>query len=49
MAELLWVPERNLVPVPAPMPLLHAAMVEPAAVALHGVLKLQVSPAASRW
>jgi len=42
MAELLWVPERNLVPVPASMPLLHAAVVEPAAVALHGVLKLQV-------
>ncbi|MET0864642.1 MAG: alcohol dehydrogenase catalytic domain-containing protein, partial [Nakamurella sp.] len=42
MAELLWVPERNLVPVPGSMPLLHAAVVEPAAVALHGVLKLQV-------
>ena len=38
-------PERNLVPVPARMPLLHAAMVEPAAVALHAVRKLQV-PAA---
>ena len=42
MAELLYVPERNLIPVPAAMPLLHAAMVEPAAVALHAVLKLQV-------
>ena len=42
MAELLWVPEGNLVPVPASLPLLHAAVVEPAAVALHGVLKLQV-------
>ena len=42
MAELLWVPERNLVPVPATMPLLHAAMVEPAAVALHAVRKLLV-------
>jgi len=42
MAELLYVPERNLIPVPASMPLLHAAMVEPAAVALHAVLKLQV-------
>ena len=40
LAELLWVPERNLVPVPASMPLLHAAMVEPAAVALHAVRKL---------
>ena len=34
MSELLYVPERNLIPVPASMPLLHAAMVEPAAVAL---------------
>ena len=42
MSELLYVPERNLIPVPASMPLLHAAMVEPAAVALHAVLKLQV-------
>ncbi|MDF2706679.1 MAG: Alcohol dehydrogenase GroES domain protein [Nonomuraea muscovyensis] len=42
MAELLWVPEANLIPVPADVPLLHAAMVEPAAVALHGVLKLRV-------
>ena len=42
MAELLYVPERNLFPVPAAMPLLHAAMVEPAAVALHAVLKLRV-------
>jgi L-iditol 2-dehydrogenase len=45
MAELLYVPERNLVRVPDGMPLLHAAMVEPAAVALHAVLKLRV-PAA---
>ncbi len=42
MAELLYVPERNLIPVPAAMPLLHAAMVEPAAVALHAVLKLRL-------
>ncbi|MFI7443188.1 galactitol-1-phosphate 5-dehydrogenase [Nonomuraea indica] len=42
MAELLWVPETNLIPVPADVPLLHAAVVEPAAVALHGVLKLRV-------
>ena len=45
MAELLWVPEENLVPVPATMPLAHAAMVEPAAVALHAVHKLR-APAA---
>ena len=45
MAELLWVPESNLVPVPKQVPLLHAAMVEPAAVALHAVRKLAV-PAA---
>jgi L-iditol 2-dehydrogenase len=42
MAELLYVPERNLIRVPADMPLLHAAVVEPAAVALHAVLKLRV-------
>jgi len=45
MAELRYVPERNLIPVPASMPLLHAAMVEPAAVALHAVRKLRVPPA----
>lgn len=42
MAELLWVPEANLVPVPDNVPLAHAAVVEPAAVALHAVLKLAV-------
>lgn len=42
MAERLWVPEANLVPVPAHVPLLHAAVVEPAAVALHAVRKLRV-------
>ncbi len=47
LQELLWVPERNLVPVPATMPLLHAAMVEPAAVALHAVRKLAVPAAGS--
>lgn len=45
MAELRWVPEANLVPVPAHVPLTHAAVVEPAAVALHAVHKLAV-PAA---
>lgn len=47
MAERLWVPEANLVAVPATMPLAHAAMVEPAAVALHAVQKLRVPSAGS--
>ncbi len=42
MAEILSVPEANLVPVPQHVPLVHAAVVEPAAVALHAVLKLDV-------
>lgn len=42
MAEILSVPEANLVPVPQHVPLVHAAVVEPAAVALHAVLKLEV-------
>lgn len=42
MQEFLEVPERNLVKVPSDMPLHFAAMVEPAAVALHGVLKLEI-------
>ena len=45
MMEWLWVPERNLVPVPASMPLIVAATVEPAAVALHAVHKLSVPQA----
>jgi len=36
-AERLWAPEANLVPIPDDVPLTHAAMVEPAAVALHAV------------
>ena len=47
LQERLWVPERNLIAVPATMPLLHAAMVEPAAVALHAVRKLAVPAAGS--
>ncbi|GLW61904.1 galactitol-1-phosphate 5-dehydrogenase [Actinomadura rubrobrunea] len=42
MSERLHVPEANLIPVPPDMPLVHAAMVEPAAVALHAVLKCDV-------
>jgi L-iditol 2-dehydrogenase len=42
MAEFVVVPERCLFPVPAHVPLLHAACTEPAAVALHGVRKMRV-------
>jgi L-iditol 2-dehydrogenase len=42
MGEFVVVPERNLLPVPAHVPLLHAACTEPAAVALHGVRKMRV-------
>lgn len=41
-AEFLRVPEWNLIPIPDPVDLLHAAMTEPAAVALHGVRKLRL-------
>jgi L-iditol 2-dehydrogenase len=41
-AERLYVPERNLIRVPRDFSLLHAACVEPAAVALHAMLKLSV-------
>ncbi len=44
LGEFVTVPERNLFPVPAHVPLLHAACVEPAAVALHGVRKMRVQP-----
>ncbi len=40
--EYLYVPPFNLVPVPKHVDLLHASMTEPAAVALHGVRKLNV-------
>jgi L-iditol 2-dehydrogenase len=40
--EYLWVPEDNLVRVPEKVPLLHAALTEPAAVALHAVRRLGV-------
>lgn len=42
MQEKLVVPERNLVPLPDDMPLVVGAVVEPAAVALHGVLKFSI-------
>ncbi|MFW6181633.1 MAG: galactitol-1-phosphate 5-dehydrogenase [Spirochaetota bacterium] len=41
-AEYVWVPEANLFPVPGEVDLVHAAMTEPCAVALHGVRKLRV-------
>lgn len=40
--EFLQVPEENLLRVPEHVDLLEAAMTEPAAVALHGVTKLQI-------
>lgn len=42
LEERLWVPEANLFKVPDGTPLAHAAMVEPAAVALHAVRKLDI-------
>jgi L-iditol 2-dehydrogenase/galactitol-1-phosphate 5-dehydrogenase len=39
--EYLRVPEANLFPVPDEVNLLHAALTEPAAVALHGIRKLR--------
>ncbi len=42
--ELLWVPEANLVRVPDEVSLLHAALTEPAAVALHAVRRLAPEP-----
>jgi L-iditol 2-dehydrogenase/galactitol-1-phosphate 5-dehydrogenase len=42
MSERMWVPERSIFRVPNDMPLTHAAMVEPAGVALHAMLKVQI-------
>lgn len=47
LQEVLWVPEDNLLPLPPGTPLIHGAVVEPAAVALHGVMKAEVGPHAS--
>lgn len=41
-SEYLHIPEWNLFPVPDEVDLLHASMTEPAAVALHGVRKMNV-------
>lgn len=43
-AEYLYVPEKNLLPVPAHVDTVHAAMAEPAGVALHGVRKFSIKP-----
>ena len=41
-AEYLYVPERNIFPLPDHVNLIHAAMTEPCAVALHGVRKFNL-------
>jgi L-iditol 2-dehydrogenase/galactitol-1-phosphate 5-dehydrogenase len=41
-AEHLWAPEENLFPLPDHVDIVHAAMTEPCAVALHGVRKLSI-------
>jgi L-iditol 2-dehydrogenase len=45
--EYVTVPEFNLLPVPDDVPLLHAAMTEPCAVALHGVRRMRIEPGMS--
>jgi L-iditol 2-dehydrogenase/galactitol-1-phosphate 5-dehydrogenase len=47
LQEVVWVPEDNLVPLPSGTSLVYSAVVEPAAVALHGVMKVEVPPHAS--
>ncbi len=43
-AEYVYVPEKNLFRLPGHVDLIHAAMTEPAAVALHGVGRLEIDP-----
>ncbi|MCF7928704.1 MAG: galactitol-1-phosphate 5-dehydrogenase [Spirochaetales bacterium] len=43
-AEFVYVPRQNLFPVPEGVDLLHAAMTEPAAVALHGIRRMVCEP-----
>ncbi len=45
--EFLYVPQKNLIPLPDGIPLIHAAMTEPSAVSLHGVLKFRIPPHAT--
>ncbi len=42
--EFVYVPENNLVPVPANVDLLHAALTEPCSIAVHGVNHFDVHP-----
>jgi L-iditol 2-dehydrogenase len=43
-AEMVWVPDANLLPVPSGVSMQDAALTEPCAVALHGVAKLTQRP-----
>jgi L-iditol 2-dehydrogenase/galactitol-1-phosphate 5-dehydrogenase len=43
-AEMVWVPDANLLPVPEGVSMQDAALTEPCAVALHGVAKLTQRP-----
>lgn len=46
-AERLYVPEKNLLAIPDHVDIVHAAMCEPASVALHGVRKMSITPGAT--
>lgn len=46
-AEYLYVPESNLLAIPDHVDIVHAAMAEPAAVALHGVRRMRIEPGAT--
>ncbi|TFG64378.1 MAG: galactitol-1-phosphate 5-dehydrogenase [Spirochaetales bacterium] len=46
-AEYLWVPEENIIPLPDHVSIIHAAMTEPCAVALHGINKFTIKPGSS--
>lgn len=46
-AEYVYVPERNLLKIPDHVDIVHAAMCEPAAVALHGVRQMRIQPGAT--
>jgi len=41
-ADYVYVPEENIIPIPEDVDIIHAAMTEPCAVALHGVRKLKI-------
>ncbi|MDR0361215.1 MAG: galactitol-1-phosphate 5-dehydrogenase [Planctomycetota bacterium] len=46
-SKYIYVPERNLLRIPDHVDQVHAAMAEPAAVALHGVRRMTIKPGAS--